>query len=121
MSPRHVTELVLADATGVWAIRSTSPTTYFIDTDSLQLLRALGPGSTPGLGDDRWVPLIQVKALFGQDEGVIRVGDRHVYTYDYDSDGLNYGWWLQRLVTSIDYVEAEELASLPTSSQDDPR
>jgi hypothetical protein len=114
-----VDELVVADATGVWAIRSTSQTTYFIDADSMLLLRRTGPESSPGPGDGQWCPLIQVQALFGGDLGVVRVGDRHKYTYDWDPAGADYGWWLQRLVTSIDYVEAEELAGLPAFPQDD--
>lgn len=120
MNAPTVDELVLADAHGVWAVCSSSPTVYYVDADSSLLLRQLGPGSSPGLADDRWVPLVQVESLFGRDQGVIRVGDRHKYTYDYEPAGSDYGWWLQRLVTSIDYVEAEELAELPAFPQDDP-
>lgn len=119
MNAPSVSELVLAEAHGVWAICSSSPTAYYVDADSSLLLRQPGPGSSPGPGDGRWVLLIQVVALFGRDEGVIRVGDRHRYTYDWDPAGADYGWWLQRLVTSIDYVEAEELAGLPAFPQDD--
>ena len=54
------------------------------------------------------------------DVGVIRVGERHKYVFDWDPDGADYGFWIQRLVTSIDYVEAEELAGLPAFPQDDP-
>jgi hypothetical protein len=111
--------LVLADATGVWAIRSLSHTVYFIDADSALLLRQPGRASTPGPGDDRWVPLILVRALFHGDTGVIRVGDRHEYVYDWDPGGADYGFWVQRLVTSITYVEAQELAGLPAFPQDD--
>ena len=120
MNAPHVNELVLADATGVWAIRSTSQTLYYVDADSLLLLRQTGPGSSQGLADDRWAPLILVQSVFGHDAGIIRVDDRHKYTYDFDPDGDQYGFWFQRLVTSIDYVEAEELAGLPAFPQDDP-
>jgi hypothetical protein len=120
MSAMHVSELVLADGAGVWAIRSLSQTVYFVDLDSMLLLRQVGPGSALGFADDRWVPLIRVESVFARDAGVIRVGDRHKYTYDFDPDGYEYGFWFQRLVTSIDYVEAEELAGLPAFPQDDP-
>ncbi|WP_282944498.1 hypothetical protein [Cellulomonas endometrii] len=112
-------ELVLTDATGVWAARSTSRTVYYVDADSSLLLRCTGPHSSPGPGDNRWVPLIQVTSLFRGDFGVIRVGDRHQYLFDWDPGGADYGFWVQRLVTSIDYVEAEELAGLPAFPQDD--
>lgn len=119
MNASTVDELVLADATGVWAVRSTSPTVYYVDADNILLLRQLGSGSATGLADNNWVPLVMVQAVFHGDLGVIRVGDRHTYTYDWDPDGDEYGWWMQRLVTSIDYVEAEELAALPAFPQDD--
>lgn len=120
MTVPSVDELVLADASGVWAIRSTSGTIYYVDTDSGLLLRKVGPGSGRGLADDRWAPLMLVESVFAGDAGVIRVGDRHKYTYDYDPGGPEFGFWFQRLVTSIDYVEAEELAALPRFPQDDP-
>ncbi|GEL46988.1 hypothetical protein CHO01_21040 [Cellulomonas hominis] len=120
MSGAHLAELVLSDGTGVWAIRSLSRTVYFLDLDSMLLLRQPGPTSAVGPGDGRWVPLVSVKSLFHGDLGVIRVGDRHHYVYDWDPDGADYGFWIQRLVTSIDYVEAEQLAGLPAFPQDDP-
>lgn len=119
MTAPSVNELVLADASGVWAIRSTSDTIYYVDTDSGLLLRKVGPGSGRGFADDRWAPLMLVESVFAGDAGVIRVGDRHKYTYDFDPDGQDYGFWFQRLVTSIDYVEAEELAALPAFPRDD--
>ncbi|NTW38635.1 MAG: hypothetical protein HGA44_01910 [Cellulomonadaceae bacterium] len=112
MTARTVSELVLADEAGVWAIRSTSLTTYYVDTDAKLLLRRVGPGSSPGLADGRWALLLGVHALAHGDAGVIRVGDRHKYTYDPDPNGPIEGWWLQRQVISITYVESEELASL---------
>ncbi|WP_282945837.1 hypothetical protein [Cellulomonas endometrii] len=120
MSGLHVDELVLADATGVWAVRSESPTAYFLDLDSDLLLRDPGPWSSSGPGDGRWVPLMSVTSLFHGDSGVIRVGDRHKYLFDWDPGGADYGFWIQRRVRSIDYVEAEELAGLPAFPQDDP-
>lgn len=113
MTAPSVPELVLADATGVWAVRSTSQTVYYVDADTSSLLRQTGPESASGLADDRWAALVEVRAVFALDVGVIRVGDRHKYTYDFDARSSMYGFWFQRLVTSIDYVEGEELANLP--------
>lgn len=120
MTVPHVDELVLAEGTGVWAVRSTSRTVYFLDLDAGSLLRQRGPSSTPGPGDGRWVPLVSVESLAYADVGVIRVGDRHRYLFDWDPSGADLGFWIQRLVTSIDFVEAEELAALPASPQDSP-
>ncbi|WP_448062429.1 hypothetical protein [Cellulomonas hominis] len=120
MTGMHVDELVLADVTGVWAVRSASQTVYFVDADSYLLLRQPGPQSSLGFADDRWAPLVLVESLHAGDQGAIRVGDRHKYTYDFEPGGQQYGYWIQRLVTSIDYVEAEELAALPAFPQDDP-
>lgn len=105
--------LVLTDAHGVWAVRSTSSTVYYIDADSSLLLRSPGPGSSRGPGDDRWVPLVSVESAFGDDVGVVRVGERHRYVFDYAVDGPEFGSWLQRAVTAIERVDADELASLP--------
>jgi hypothetical protein len=115
----HVDELLVAEASGVWAVRSTSQTVYYVDCDSSLLLRDPGPASSSGPGDGRWVPLVSVKSLFRGDWGVIRAGDRHKYLFDWDPGGADYGFWIQRPVTSIDYIEAEELAGLPRFPQDD--
>jgi hypothetical protein len=120
MSGMHVDELVLTDAIGVWAIRSTSSTVYYVDADRDLLLRRVGAGSSRGFADNRWAPLILVEAAFGRDTGVIRVGDRHKYTYDYDPDGDHHGFWFQRLVTSIDYVGSDELPELSVFPLGDP-
>ena len=120
MSAMHVDELDLAEASGVWAIRTASQTVYFVDADSMLLLRVAGPASSRGPGDGRWVPLVSVKSLTHDDLGVIRVGNRHEYLFDWDPDGADLGFWIQRRVTSIDYVEAEQLAALPRFPQDDP-
>lgn len=120
MNAAHVDVLVLANATGVWAIRSTSRTVYFVDADSMLLLREAGATSSRGPGDGRWVPLVSVRAIGHDDLGVIRVGDRHEYLFDWDPGGADFGFWIQRVVTAIAYVEAEELAALPAFPQDDP-
>lgn len=118
MTAATVTELVLAEARGVWVIRSVSGTVYYVDADSSLLLRVPGLGSSPGPGDNRWCRLLSVSSLFGCDEGVIRVGDRHRYLFDDDPYGPEYHWWIQRLVTSIGFVDGEELAGLPCFPQD---
>lgn len=105
--------LVLAKASGVWAVRSTSPTVYYLDADRLLLLRRRGTGSSEGPGDDRWVPLVALESAVGREAGVIRVGDRHKYTFDYAVDGPEYGWWVQRAVTAVEPVGVDELAGLP--------
>ncbi|NTW38527.1 MAG: hypothetical protein HGA44_01360 [Cellulomonadaceae bacterium] len=115
-----MSELVLADESGVWAIRSASETVFFVDLDLRVLLRQAGPTSSRGPGDGRWVPLMSVSGLFAGDSGVIRVGDRHAYLFDWSRAGAEFGFWVQRLVTAIDYVEAEELATLPALPQGDP-
>lgn len=106
------TPLVLAEASGVWAVRSTSPTVYYVAPHESLLLRRPGKGSTAGPGDDRWVPLIWVESALG-DFGTVTVGERHRWVFDYAVDGDEYGWWLQRTVTSVESVGAEEFASLP--------
>ncbi|RYZ31936.1 MAG: hypothetical protein EOP01_02310 [Propionibacteriaceae bacterium] len=107
------TALVLRDAVGVWAVRSLSATVYFVDADVPALLRQTGPGSSPGPGDDRWVPLLRVRAAFAGDSGTVRPGDRHEWTYDHDPASSQYGWWLQRVVTAIEPLDEEQVAQLP--------
>lgn len=106
-------ELVLADVSGVWAIRSSSQTVYFVDADVPALLRQVGPGSSLGMADDRWVPLVSVESMLARDAGVIRVGDRHKYVYDYDTWASEYGWWVQRQVTEIRPIRPAALSALP--------
>ena len=108
--------LVLAQASGVWAVRSTSRTVYYVDADASTLLRHPGPGSSAGPGDDRWVPLVALESSVGGDVGMVRVGERHRWVFDYSPSGPEYGWWLQRAVTAVEPVGAEELASLPPRS-----
>lgn len=121
MSVGAVEQLVMADASGVWAIRSASSTVYYVDADVWALLRQIGPGSSRGMADGRWVPLVSVAALREHDIGVIRVGDRHKYLYDYDSSGADYGWWIQRQATAIEPIEPDALAALPARLGSDNR
>lgn len=113
MSAAPHDELVLADVSGVWAIRTSSQTVYFVDADVPALLRQVGAGSSLGMADDRWVPLISVESMLARDAGVIRVGDRHKYVYDYDPRASDHGWWIQRRVTEIEPIEPAALAALP--------
>lgn len=120
MSAMQVDELVLADAHGVWAVRSASETVYFLDLDSGSLLREPGAASSRGPGDGRWVPLVSVESSAGA-RGVVTVGLRHKYVFDWNPHGAEYGYWIQRTVTSIDYVEGQELAALPRFVRGDRR
>ncbi|MBB2924097.1 hypothetical protein [Cellulomonas cellasea] len=113
MDALRVDELVLTDTTGVWAVQSSSQTVYYVDLDVPALLRKVGPASSRGLADDTWVPLISVECGLRHDSGVIRVGDRHKYLYDFDAGADHYGWWIQRQVTAIERVQGEALAALP--------
>ncbi|GCE75644.1 hypothetical protein [Cellulomonas biazotea] len=109
-----VEALAVDEATGVWVVRSSSPTIYVVDADAGALLRVPGAGSSPGVADDRWVPLVRVRGYKAGDEGIIRVADRHEYVFDHDRDGADFGWWLQRIVTRIDPATDAELAGFPT-------
>lgn len=95
---------------GVWAIRSESSTVYYVDADMRALLRQTGKGSSRGPADNRWVPLLRVSPLVGN---AVRIGERHKYVFDFKPDGVHYGWWVQRPVTAIERVDADELAGLP--------
>jgi len=97
----------------VWRVTSSSDTVYYVDCDRRALLRGTGRGSSRGHGDDRWVPLLQVRAMVAGDTGVIRVGDRHEYTFDADPLLPDCLCWLQRVAVSITHVDDAELATLP--------
>lgn len=114
MKPRSpVTDLVLADAAGPWAVRSASATVYFVDADASLLLRRPGLASSVGASDGLWVPLLLVESLSIEDRNVLRIGDRHKYTFHFAAKGAAYGWWLQRRVTTIESVSPGAFASLP--------
>lgn len=113
MATGTTTRLDLREATGVWAVRSSSTTVYVVDADAPALLRRTGPDSSPGPADNRWAPLVLVRSVLAADEAVIRVGDRHEYTFDYDVHGAEFGWWIQRAVTGIERLTAEQVAELP--------
>lgn len=108
--PREpVQELLLAEATGVWAIRSSSGTVYYVDASAGLVYRARGAGSGEGLGDNSWVPLVSVERLPDETPGVITVGRRHHYLMDPSGGVYNYQWWIQRLVERIERVPAGQV------------
>lgn len=100
-----VARLAMDDG-GLWAVRSTSATVYFLDLDNQLLLRAPGPGSSTGPFDGIWVHLVSIESA--TDEGVVAVGRRHRYTMDPDPGGPgDLLWWIPRAVTAIDPVSPE--------------
>jgi hypothetical protein len=112
MTEHEAPRLDLRRSSGVWAVRSSSTTVYFVDADARALLRQTGRDSEPGRADNEWVPLVSLRRIRAGDDGVIRVGDRHEYTFDYDLHGRTYGWWIQRPVTRIERLTAEQIAAL---------
>lgn len=113
MATDAIAQVELCESTGVWAVRSSSTTVYYVDADAPALLRLTGPDSSPGPADNRWAPLVLVRSVLAADEGVIRVGDRHRYTFDYNPGGSQFGWWIQRAVTGIEQLTAGQIADLP--------
>lgn len=101
------TELRLADG-GLWAIRSSSPTTCYLDLDTQRLYRDHGAGSPPFPYDHEWVPLVRVTSTRG-DEGIIRIGDRHTYLTDPAGAADPYRFWIPRTCTTIEPVDPEDL------------
>ncbi len=83
------TELTVADAAGVWAIRSESATVYLFDADAGRMLRQPGDGSSRGAWDDCWVPLVKVDSE--STPGAIRVGERHRWLTDPEPGARDYG------------------------------
>lgn len=117
-----VEALDLHTAKDVWAVRSASSTVYYLDLDRGLLLRARGAGSAAFAFDDQWVPLVGVTS---RDEsmrpvrtGEIRVGERPEYLTDPDGGLADYQWRIQRVVTAIEPVGAEEAASLGVPAAD---
>lgn len=104
----ETTELNLGQDTGVWAVRSSSQTTYYVDLDNRRLLRAPGPGSSRGAFDDCWLHLTSVESVDGFDR--IRVGYRHRWVQDPDPGSpCDYIWWVQRMVTALDRLMPDDV------------
>lgn len=102
-----VHQLDVNHAEGVWLVRSTSQTLYFLDLDRRLLLRQPGPYSPRGPFDGVWVHLVRVSSALGV--GAVVVGQRHMYDLDPDPGGPGeYRWWLQRTATSIESVAPED-------------
>ncbi len=114
-------------AGGVWLVRSSSATQYFVDLDSKLLLRAPGPGSPTGAYDGCWVPLVGIEALDleGRDPDggwdPIKVGRRHIYHTDPrpDSPSCPVRWWLQREAVSIELVSPDARPAGRTAAPDE--
>lgn len=117
-----VTSLDLATAQGVWAVRSASATTYYVDLDARLVMRARGEGSVVFPFDDEWVRLVRVtsrdESLTPVSTGQIRVGERPDYLMDPRGGIGDYEWRIQRVVTSIERVRPEEVDALGHSGPD---
>jgi hypothetical protein len=114
-----IDRLVLADTRGRFAIRSASPTIYYLEVrdDGTTVLRAPGDRSTTGPYDHVFTRLIAVTSA--EDSGVIAVGRRHRWDLDPEPDrhdGL-FIWWVSRTVTAITPVTA---ADWPAGRQPEP-
>ncbi|GAB2461446.1 hypothetical protein [Xylanimonas ulmi] len=131
----HTTLHLVTAEPGVYAVHSTSPTVYLIDTRPGRpyVMRARGgAGATRFVGDGEWWPLVELisypdlsdpTAIDREDfvPDVVRVGRRHRYTWD---PGLLFDdqWRLARAAEHVDGpLSAEDLAALtPTDSPTDP-
>ena len=96
-----IDRLELANAHGLFAIRSASATVYYYSADTRELLRAPGDSSGTGPYDHCWNHLEAVSSE--QDTGVITVGRRHRWDLDPNpgQPGMTI-WWIQHTVTSIE-------------------
>lgn len=107
------TELDLDTGTGQWAVRSAGPTVYLLDLDvrPARCLRAPGPASPRGLTDDTWATVVELQAVAMDattTPGKVRVGCRTLWYLDPGPDHPDVIWWLQREVTSITPLLADE-------------
>ena len=116
--------LDVAHATGVWVVRSTSNTVYYLDLDRGRLMRARGAGSPSFPFDDQWVPLVEVTSrddlLRPLRTGEVRVGERPEYLTDPGGGVVDYEWRIQRAVTAIERVTDDEAAALRERAPDGP-
>lgn len=106
-----IDRLVIADAHECYAIRSTSPTVYYLDARGTHplVLRATIEGSITGPYDRVWTRLIALTSA--EDTGIIAVGRRHKWDLDPEPerpDGVVI-WWISRAVTTITPVDAADL------------
>ena len=102
-------EEVGIDDGGLWVISSASATLYFLDLSTPpQLLRQPGEDSGTGPYDNCWLRLVGITAE--GEAGRIRVGRRHRYDLDPSPDDPSTPgrWWIQRTVSGIRSVPAED-------------
>ncbi|RHA43781.1 hypothetical protein [Cellulomonas rhizosphaerae] len=103
--PREVEVLDLGAEHGTWTVHSLSATVYRLDLDDRLLRREPGPSSPRGPFDGEFVPLVSVRTVSSEgtqgDEGVIRVGFRHLYLTDPQGGLADYRWWLQQVARRI--------------------
>jgi hypothetical protein len=109
----RIERLLVASARGVWAIRSDGGAVYFLDASAGTVLRQTPTPESAGPGDGEWKRLLAVHAVAGKGPGLLRVGQRHRYLYEYDAAGPETGWWIQRRAVAIEAVGPEALAALP--------
>lgn len=112
--PSTSDELLLGRDTGLWAVRSTSGTVYYVDLGPgriprppgrATILRSPGADSPRGPWDGCWLALVSVEDSEGQ--GRVRIGRRHRWTMD-PGGRHPLVWWIQRAVTAIDLVQPAE-------------
>jgi len=111
-APFVIEELVLTEHAGLWAVRGTSDTVYYLDLTgehrpvrNVLLLRAPGPASPRGPWDGCWLSLVSVENTEGW--GAVHVGRRHRWAMD-PGGADPYVWWIQRTVTVIEQLEPNE-------------
>ncbi|WP_203754636.1 hypothetical protein [Cellulomonas chitinilytica] len=112
--PKDSVDELHANATGVWAVRSTSTTVYYLDLDRRRLLRLRGVGSPAGPYDGCWVPLVSFATLGGEHE-VVRVGARNEFLTDPDGWAASYRFWIPRMCSRIDRVDRDVADALSES------
>ena len=116
-TPYPILQLVLAAATGVWAVRSESQTAYDIDASAGRLIRVPGAGSSGGPFDGVWVELVELDHDGQHPDGVIAAGSRHRWQTDPQGASQPYRWWLQGRCVAIDPVP---VAQVPEGREPDP-
>jgi hypothetical protein len=122
-APRTPVEVLeFATSTGIWVVRSASTTCYYVDADRGLLMRARGVGSQHFAFDDEWVPLVDVTSHSGNSSKPprvgVRVGERPRYLTDPRGGIDPYEWRLQRAVTAIEPLSAEDVAALVAPGPD---
>jgi len=121
---RVVEALVLIEQDGLWAVRSTSATVYYLDLGveprqtRARLLRVPGAASPRGPWDGCWLHLVSVESTEGW--GAVRVGRRHRWTMDPGGHDP-YIWWIQRTVTAIERLDPIDRPPGRSPAPDEPQ